>query len=215
MAMIDYGAILRVDGKIVNHEMFMEVSDTGYKPPEKVWYPKYNDYDSVAGEYFVYAGDEDFLVCFYKSELFAVSKGEVVFSRWGNYFNSITEETFFLNNLPTITIAHLDKQMHYDDYLDLDEYDRKMIDDDRKNNRKHHIRRWQRISKRIWRTRKESWRYDYSHRFIATWEHKGRKYECIYGFGIDPNREVWDDIKYNSYDFSDNERDIIDMWFNN
>ena len=37
MAIIDYGAILRVDGKIVNHEMFMEVSDTGYKPPEKVW----------------------------------------------------------------------------------------------------------------------------------------------------------------------------------
>lgn len=48
---------------------------------------------------------------------------------------------------------------------------------------------------------------------MATWEYKGKKYEVIFGEGIDPNEDVWNNIKYDRYGFTDAERQIIDRWF--
>ena len=57
----------------------------------------------------------------------------------------------------------------------------------------------------IWKTRSSRW--------LATWDYNGNHYEVIFGYGIDPNKDVWNRIKLDSYDFSDVERQIIDGWF--
>ncbi len=209
MAMIDYGAILRVDGKFVNKNkgLFMEVSDTGYEPPEKVYDPKYNNTFSIKGNYFVYAGDENFLVCFYKCYLCAVNKNKIIFDYWGDDFS----HQFILPNEKIIKVEHLDNMRYKespffdDDILDIaSEY--------RKNNKTRQLKRLHRILKSRHRYSKNPYKYK-TNRYIATWEHNGHNYECIFGYGIDPNEEVWEDIKDEHYDFTDIERNIIDMWF--
>ena len=214
MAMIDYGAILRVDGKIVNNELFMEVSDTGYIPPEKVTDDAYEEDIYINGNYFVYAGDEDFLVCFYKTSFVVIYDGRVVLSRWGFWYENILSYTHYLNKLPSITISRLDKNKHCsgEDLLDYVDY-YELIEEARKHNKKRELLRWQRVAKRIYRNRKAGRYQYYSQRFVATWDYDGRHYECIYGYGIDPNKEVWGEIKHKHYDFSDTERRIIDSWF--
>ena len=47
---------------------------------------------------------------------------------------------------------------------------------------------------------------------MAEWDYKGKHYEVIFGYGIDADKEVWDDTKHR-YDFSDVERKVIDEWF--
>ena len=213
MAMIDYGAILRVDGKFINKnkEMFMETSDTGYEPPEKAIYPDYGNIN-IRHNYFVYAGDKNFLLCFYKTGIVIVSNGKVIVGGWG-FGTPFKEETFFIDNFPSIKISHLDKQKYPDDSYILDDFDKGIIESDRRNNKKKQIRIWHKIIKRLKRWHKNKSNYYYSNRYIATWSYNGHHYECIYGYGIDPNEDCWNDIKYTRYDFSDTERGIIDSWF--
>lgn len=212
MAMIDYGAILRVDGKFINKNkgMFMETSDTGYKPPEEAIYTRYDEVIKIKNNYFVYAGDENFLVCFYKTVIVIVSNGKVIVGGWSFPFK---EETFFIDNLPSVKISHLDKQKYPDDSYILDDFDKGIIESDRRNNKKKQIRMWHKIIKRLKRWHKNKSNYYYSNRYIATWDYNGHHYECIYGYGIDPNEDCWNEIKNRSYDFSDTERQIIDSWF--
>lgn len=65
MAMIDYGAILRVDGKIVNlDQMFMDCADTRYIC-QQAYDEKHKQTIDIQHNYFVYAGDANFLLVFY------------------------------------------------------------------------------------------------------------------------------------------------------
>lgn len=121
--------------------------------------------------FFVYAGDKEMLLCFYKGECLLIRNNKVV--KWLD--TPFLEETFYFKNLPNVTISKLDKVPF------IDEYGYK----------------------------------DYHYRFLATWKHHGHKYECIYGYGIDPDEETWNEIKYSSYGFSEREVKIIDKWFKN
>ena len=75
-----------------------------------------------------------------------------------------------------------------------------------KNNWHRHISRVARYNKNPYKSR--------NYRFVVNWENKGVKYECIYGYGVDPDKDVWNDIKDISYNFSKIEKEIIDTWFN-
>lgn len=208
MAMIDYGAILRVDGKFVNKNkcLFMEVSDAEYEPPEEVYDPKYNATIRIKGNYFVYAGDENFLVCFYKCYLCAVSKNKIIFDYWGDNFS----HQFILPNEKIIKVEHLDNNYLKDKLSDDDLYE--IATKYRNNGKTKQLKSLQRLFKRHYRYNKNPDKYK-TNRYIATWEHNSHNYECIFGYGIDPNEECWEDIKNEHYDFTDIERNIIDGWF--
>lgn len=43
-------------------------------------------------------------------------------------------------------------------------------------------------------------------RYIAEWSYDNRKYEVIFGYGVDPISKVWNGIKYDCYGFTEIER---------
>lgn len=200
MAMIGYGAILRVDGKIINHSMFMDVSDTGCKPVDMV---EINGVTvNFGGDFFVYAGDEKFMVAAYKVILCVVSNGKVIWYK-RPWHCDVVGETRFFDGLPAVTIRHLDPVMHpvYPDHFDewlADLYPKKEADRMR-------LRHAKRARKPLYKS--------FTNRFIATWDYAGRRYELLYGYGIDPDKEVWDDIKNERYGFTQTEINVIDSWF--
>ncbi len=206
MVLIDYGALLRVDGKFINKncDVFDEISDTGYIC-DKALYPEDNQEYDIKGNFFVYAGDENFLVCFYKTQFIVISKEKIIL--W-EYYHPFLKETFYLDGLSSITIEYLEKRktLYYDPVvlLDKDFYISYY-------GKKKGILKYHRLIKRKRRNRKED-KY-FTSRFLASWQYNGKKYEVIFGYGIDPNKEIWDDIRHKLYNFTDKEREIIDSWF--
>ena len=77
MAAIDYGTILVRDGIIQNRDrMFMEKTDLGCDIPDKLAFR--GDLDRVVfikGDFFAYAGDIDFMLCFYKYRVLVIFNG--------------------------------------------------------------------------------------------------------------------------------------------
>mgnify|MGYP000918743794 CR=1 FL=1 len=61
MAMMDYGVIAKKNGKIINNDLFTDMKDTlGFECE------KDNRGKQLNGNYFIYLGDEDFFIAFYK-----------------------------------------------------------------------------------------------------------------------------------------------------
>lgn len=224
MAMIDYGAILRVNGKFINKnkEMFMESSDTGYVCKKASYNYDGEEHEvDIDGNYFVYAGDENFLLCFYKSMAYIIHNNKVIKSIWNNPFLS---ETFYFDNLPSVTIEHLDKNTYIEPIESLGTWENYVKENwigatgkEKLSELENGSKRYKLFCKRlkgIARERKNSdkWHKYKTQRWKATWEYNGNKYEVIYGYGIEPNKEVWNNCKYD-YGFTDVERKIIDKWF--
>lgn len=215
MAMIDYGALLRVDGKLVNNEMFMDASDTGYVC-KKAYYPKYDEDININGNYFVYAGDEELLLCFYKCQCLVISNNKVITGIWSFPFVS---ETFFLPNNVNLKISHLDKELRIEPLMEatnFEDYAKETWGELYTNDPCHEMwkyeRKWFRKMMSLAHVHKNiSYKYR-SNRYLAEWDYKGKHYEVIYGYGIDVDKEVWEDIKHR-YDFSDVERKLINEWF--
>jgi hypothetical protein len=46
-------------------------------------------------------------------------------------------------------------------------------------------------------------------------DYNGHHYEVIFGYGVEPNERVWNDIKNESYGFRPDEVKLIDNWFEN
>lgn len=201
MAMTDYGALLRVNGKFVNKNngsLFMNSSDTGYVCKKAARSDGY-EFD-VAGNYFVYAGDKDFLCVFYKGHIIAISNEKVVFDQYGTDFLG---EEIYLKGFPTLKIEHLDKNYKYEKFEPFNKewWIREL------GKKKGQMRFNRELKKSVKTIYKEL-----SYIFLATWEHNGNKYEVIYGYGVDPNEDTWNKIKY-EWEFSDAEIEIIDRWF--
>ena len=99
MAMIDYGAILRVDGKIVNlDQMFMDCADTGYIC-QQAYDEKHKQTINIQPidiqhNYFVYAGDENFLLAFYKEWFYVIHQNKIIGSYWHRQF--VAESLMFV-----------------------------------------------------------------------------------------------------------------------
>jgi len=216
MAFIDYGALLRVDGKFVNKDtdLFMDASDTGYVCDTAI------DLDGseirVDGNYYIYAGDENLLICFYKTKLVIISGGKVIKRIWRPQFASET-----LKDPVRLSIRRLDPERrsphdweHWEEYAAV-RYGTPVagyLPLNKLQRGEKIFRLWMRQAKRHRRAAKRDCYY--SARYLAEWDHDGRHYEVIFGYGIDPASDVWADIRTgDNYDFSDTERKIIDDWF--
>lgn len=228
MAAIDYGALLRVKNKNENNwtfinrdsDLFMKASDTGYVC-EKAVDKKDRNID-IAGNYFAYAGDSHFLLAFYKGTCEVISDGKILHTFWGADFNS---ETRYFDNLPSVKISRLSTKYDYDklkswgpwqNYVKENYFDvignEKLYELQNGYNVYHSFLKY---AKKLARYNKNNRGYKhYPFRFLAEWEYDGRKYEVIYGYGIDNQKEVWDSIKNTDiYDFKEKEIQIIDNWF--
>lgn len=229
MSAIDYGALLKVNDKFINKnkDLFMNCSDTGYICNEAEYYDDYQDkWETIpiGGNYYVYAGDEKFLVVFYKSLFRVIHNNKIICNRWNDPFIS---ETIYFDELPSIKVEYLDKNLYVEPVESLGTW-KDYVKENWQNtsgNEKlselengHKRYKWfMKALKRNARYIKHLNKYDKyrTPRWLATWDYNGNHYEVIFGYGIDPNEKVWNDIKYDSYDFTDIEREIIDIWFNN
>ena len=76
MAMIDYGTLVKKNGKIINAGvMFMDKSDMGVTPVLDAYEDVSNSETShaISKEYFAYVGDEELMICLYKNRMTFVS----------------------------------------------------------------------------------------------------------------------------------------------
>lgn len=220
MAMIDYGALLYIDGKLANrNQFFMECSDTGYVC--KTALNKNEEKEDIDGNYFVYAGDEELLLVFYKGLCKVISNGRILFSFWRFPFLS---ETIYINDEVHLKVSKLHKGYRRDraesggtlkefilnNWKDCDGTEQlKDLENGRRIYKKH-LRHGKRVH--YLNTRDKSYKY-YPYRFLAEWDYKGKHYKVIFGYGIEPDEEVWHDIKANHYDFFLDEIQKIDSWF--
>ena len=123
---MDYGAILRVNGKFINKnkDLFMDSSDTCYVCDQATYFDdesKEIRTTHINGNFYVYAGDENFMLCFYKGYFYAIHNNKIICSISNSYFIS---ETIYFDGLPTIKVEHLDKELR-NEYPDkLDNWDR-------------------------------------------------------------------------------------------
>ena len=204
MAMIDYGAILMIDGKKYNDSMFMDTSDCGFVP-EKAYSKEYDQWLDIKGNYFVYAGDDNFMLAFYKARCCVISAGEIIYTTPSNFgYPGLTR---YFGELPSVTFEHLDKNRikEYGLQVGEDEY-KQLVDCYGKN--------WGTFYYyRIVKHCKRNYHLEYTNRYVARWEYQGRKYEVIYGYGVDPDKEVWDEIKDDVYGFTEIEKEKIDRCF--
>lgn len=225
MAMIDYGALLRVKGnngsqwQFVNKDadLFMSTSDTGYVCDTA---EENGAIVNIRGNYFVYAGDEELLLVFYKQCVKVISHGKVIDSFWESPFIS---ETRILNNNTTLCISHLDPSIYVNPY-EIESWKDYVKDNWRDADGTEPLsdleggyreyRKFFRHTKRLSRINRNGGWYKYrTNRYLAKWEHAGKQYEVIFGYGIDPKKEVWERVKTKAYDFSGMERKLIDSWF--
>lgn len=209
MSMIDYGALLRVNGKFINKNcgLFMHCSDTGYICDKATYFNSYQNKEdeiNINGNYYVYAGDKNFLLCFYKRYFYVIHNNKVIHTVIHNQFLS---ETFYLDGFPSVTVEHLDKNFVKRYYNKPEDLDRKwLIQRHGKKNGLLRLSRWIKHSRKFDKELTNRWK--------ATWDYNGNHYEVIFGSGIDPNEETWNRIKFDSYGFTNVEREIIDSWFN-
>lgn len=220
MAMVDYGALLRVNGKFVNKNcnLFMESSNTGYSL-EKARFADVSIYDKdvdIDGNFYVYAGDENLLLTFYKGYFYVISN-EKILKVVSNV--SFISETFYIDSVK-IKVSHLEPELQierYDvetwkDYVK--EHWINATGNEKLNELCNGLKEYKRFIKRSKRKAEGRNAYkDRTQRWLAQWEHNGDMYEVIFGYGIDPNEEVWNDIKHSSYGFTKREVEIIDEWF--
>lgn len=204
MAMMDYGALLRVDGVFINKNkgMFMDKSDSGYICNKVIGLD--GEEMKIDGNYFVYAGDKDLMMVFYKGIFHAISDGKVINSGYNIPFLS---ETKYLNGLSSIKITHLSKENVLEYYEKLDQDDFEWFK--RQYGTKNGTIAFHRSLKK---SRKVAYK-SLTGRWLASWGHNNKKYEVIFGYGIEPDEDVWNQIKNESYGFKGDEIKIIDSWF--
>lgn len=109
MAMFDYGYILLRDGKLIdctNQHMFMDKSDVEVSPVDEA-YDYYNKGHLIGEEYFAYVGDENLMLCFYKTHIKLVRGDRVLGTIYCGqcndkypddrnvYYSTLTNETLF------------------------------------------------------------------------------------------------------------------------
>lgn len=220
MAAVDYGALLRVNGKFVNKNcnLFMESSNIGYSL-EKARFADVSIYDEdvdIDGNFYVYAGDENLLLTFYKGYFYVISN-EKILKVVSNV--SFISETFYIGSVK-IKVSHLEPELQVkeDNLGTWQEYVKENWVDATGNEKLCELEGAQKEYKCFLKRskRKAEGRNAYkdrTQRWLAQWEHNGDMYEVIFGYGIDPNEEVWNDIKNDSYGFTKKEIEVIDRWF--
>lgn len=131
---------------------------------------------------------------------------------------SILSETFVINGV-LITVSHLDKTHIVESKEPTEPWNEYVKNNWQGTTGKEHLwelengafyyRKYIRLAKRRHRCKPFKYLTD---RYIAEWDYDGNHYEVIYGYGIDPQKDVWDSIK-NEWNFTEKEKEIIDTWF--
>lgn len=209
MAMMDYGALLRVDGNFINKSkgLFMNMIDMCGFNLEAAYDDKRNAPINISGSFFVYAGEPDLLLCFYKCTYYVIVKGRIVKS-WYSTGWDFDKETFFVNDTEFI-FEVIDKEIKKDFYdRDFNEWDR-----ERYVNCYGKKFGQVKINRRFKRNSRNYDLYKGSGKYLMTWNYNGKKYEVIFGYGIDPSEEIFNDMKVGSYGYTKNELDYIKTWF--
>lgn len=208
MSMIDYGALLRINGEFVNKngDLFADMKDMcGFELEEAV--EKSNGETrtvQINNNFYVYAGTPEFFLCFYKTYFLVVSNGVVIANYFGSQINSETIYTPFTN----IKISHLDKEYRNHYYNRFDDFDKEYLKS-RYGKNKAALK----ILRNIKHSQHIAYRYK-SSRYLSEWEFGGNKYEVMFGYGIDPDQDVWERINADdAYSFSQVEIDQINSWF--
>lgn len=224
MACMDYGAILKVDSKIVNlnQDLFMESSDTGYVLDKAIYNYNGEDHEiNINGNYYVYAGDENLLLVFYKTWFYVIRNGIVIRS-FDTYKGDFAAETLILDDRTEIEVSHIDKELKcsyiekwadsWEDYVREKWYGttgKEKLSQLHKG--AYWKKRWDKHIKKLARN-PVSYKY-YSNKFIAKWIHNEKQYECVFGYGIDPDIETYKSIiADNSYRYTETERSFLDEW---
>lgn len=226
MAMVDYGALLRItdkDGNVafVNKNVGLFNEDNIPSWLCEYVYDGKGDSRLIKGNYFIYAGDPEFFLAFYKGGVAVVSGNKLIDYIWATPFNA---ETRIYDGYPTIHVERLHKECiweKFETWGTWEEYVRERwvgatgkeklseLTDGYKM-----YKHYRKYAKRIGRENKRGGRFKYRpYRFLATWDYKGNHYEVIYGYGIEPVEKVWDEIKHEGYGFQEDERALIDSWF--
>lgn len=110
-------AILKIDGVFVNKNkgLFMDME-------EAVGFVVDNVTDNkgyihlINNEYFVYAGDSHFMLCFSGSDCDVISDNK--FLKWIGLKEDSIKEIFYFENLPQVTIERTNKEKYVDIYGD-------------------------------------------------------------------------------------------------
>lgn len=212
MSVSDYGAVLRVNGHVVNTDDFMKESNLGYS----LEVAQYKDKEiKVKGNYFVMAGDKDLLLCFYKGDMIVI-QNEVVTNviSWSPFKN----ETLLLDEAE-IEVSHLDENLYLRDrYYNLNDMSDWLTqigftDRDRLFSRAFHCRLYRKCLRKLRKVRKKS--YTRTSRWIANWQYKGDTYECIFGVGITTDDSYKEPYYYETFEFTEVELAILNDWLEN
>ena len=92
----------------------MNSSDTGYVCKEATYFNYYKNKEDtmcIDGNYYVIAGDENFLIAFYKGIFHVIHNNRIIYSGYDIQFLS---ETFYFEGFPTLKVEHLDKNVYID-----------------------------------------------------------------------------------------------------
>lgn len=208
MAMVDYGALLRINGKLLNKnaDQFMPMQKMCGFTLDKA-YLENNEYKPISGNYFVYAGDEELLLCFYKYGYVIIKNGNIMHS--GHMRNWVFDrETFTIDNV-TFTLSILDNTI-WKSYFGTD-----FDEDDRLYYYEMYGKRFGQIKiNRRFKHRKRNYENcKGSQKYLMNWSHNGKNYEVIFGYGIEPNKDVYDDIKHEYFGYTAKDIEVIDSWF--
>ena len=89
MAMIDYGAIVFKNGKLITHDMFTPMKEAvGWEDVGKVELDYYGEPLHLKGQYFTYIGDSEATIGFYKNGIKVVQNyGKDIFQHYECFQN--------------------------------------------------------------------------------------------------------------------------------
>jgi len=83
MAMVDYGAVLKKNGIVIHrNDFFMDMQKALGFTIDKIQDKDSYDYQ-INGNYFVYIGDEELLICVYKTQLLIISNNKIIHRVFG------------------------------------------------------------------------------------------------------------------------------------
>lgn len=204
MAFIDYGALLKVNDKFINknQDLFMKQSSSG----DIIGKIEIDEMTKdVEGNYFAIAGDKNFCLCFYKMHFIVIFNNTVIKTWYNEGFDG---ESFIINGV-NISIKMIDPSFDLIHYDRPDEEDIKFIKNSFDKKYANKI-----LKEKYKACNRIAYKEKHGQKFIANWEYKGNKYEVIFGYGIDPNEKKYNEIKFDSYNYSEKEIKFIDKWFN-
>lgn len=216
MAMIDYGAIAKVDGKIINQNQTFMHAPEGAKETFNL-----HGREVPSDDFFACCGDKDFYICFYKTVIHVVKNNVCILSDYGTPFAS---ETFYINNNLKITTSKIDPaqtpvymEMPASSWKEYIKENWVGATGEESIHELHYgeerFKWWNKMLKAVGRNRKKPIYYNTCRKYFAEWDYNGHHYEVIYGYGIDSNIKVYKEVvEAGTYAYTEKEIEFINNW---